>query len=345
MIELYPEQTLRDQLNSVNERTERFETPDTPYDPLEARDDDLERYGFPPRPDAYEQPDLHAFWHKMFSRGILEFVEIDFSLLPPQRETGSAQSARTLFSRTHREGSLNWSGAYITPRDGLMFTNVVGSWRVPTVTAPPGWSPFDTFGSSVWIGLDGQRRYLHSTLPQIGTGQYLNLPSQPGSTSRAWFQWWPQSEMTLNGMTVVPGDYMMAWLRVVNVHAVHMSLLNWSRLTLARFTWPAPMVTMPPFITTPVQAIVSGATAEWVTERPAIAPTPVLYNLPAYSTVHFDDCLAASALSPGLPFVARDVDNPRLIRMYRRATSPRRAVTISVGRRVSAHEVETRYQP
>lgn len=343
MIELFPEQTLRAQLERVNQNTIRFETPDTPYYPLGALDDDLERYGFPPRPNEYEHPELFAFWRKMFERGIEEFAEIDFSLLPPHLGTGSAQSARSLFTRTHREGSLNWSGAYITPRDGLMFTDVVGSWFVPTVSAPPGWPPSDTYGSSVWIGLDGQRRYLHSTLPQIGTGQYLNLPSVPGSTTTAWFQWWPQNEMTLP-MTMVPGDYVMAWLLVLNLTQVHMILLNWSRLSLARFVWPAPMVIMPPFITTPLQASVSGATAEWITERPAVAPTPVLYNLPNYSTVRFEDCMAASALNPGLAFVDRDVDNPRLIRMYRRAQSPRRAVTISVARRVSEHEVETRYQ-
>ena len=342
MIELSPALAPEDQVTRINQQTITFETPETPYFPLNASDADLERYGFPPRPNQEEHPELYAFWRKMFERGIEEFVEITFSLIVPP--AGHAQSARTLFSRTHREASLNWSGVYITPRDGRMFTDVVGSWYVPTVITPSGWPPSDPYGSSVWIGLDGQRRYLHSTLPQVGTGQYLNLPSMLGSTSTAWFQWWPQSEMTLP-MTIVPGDYVMAWLLVLNQHQVHMILLNWSRLTLATFIWTAPTVIMPPFIMTPVQASVSGATAQWITERPAIAPTPVLYNLPNYGMVHFDDCMAASALNPGMAFVDRDVSNPRLIRMYRRATPPRRTVTISTARRISEHEVETHYQP
>ena len=68
------------------------------------------------------------------------------------RATGSA------ISFTHHEGSRNWSGAYITPRDGLMFTDVFAFWTVPTVMAPPVGPPGGTYGSltgSAWTASEG----------------------------------------------------------------------------------------------------------------------------------------------------------------------------------------------
>ena len=73
-----------------------------------------------------------------------------------------------------RESSLNWSGAYVTPRNGRQFTEVHGRWEVPAVAVPSGTSGSPEFRSSIWIGLDGQRRYFDSSLPQIGTAQVLN---------------------------------------------------------------------------------------------------------------------------------------------------------------------------
>ena len=69
----------------------------------------------------------------------LEYVDIEIRLALPRElmEPGSG----AIGTRTHHEGSLNWSGAYVTPRDGQMFNDVTGAWYVPAVFPPPGGSP------------------------------------------------------------------------------------------------------------------------------------------------------------------------------------------------------------
>ena len=79
-------------------------------------------------------------------------------------------------SSTKFETSTNWSGAYVTSNRFKKFVQIWGFWRVPehldlpplgkTVTRPG--LPYTC---SNWIGLDGQRRYFNSSLPQMGTSQ------------------------------------------------------------------------------------------------------------------------------------------------------------------------------
>ncbi|MDP8921551.1 MAG: G1 family endopeptidase [Chloroflexota bacterium] len=328
----------REQLASMNVRARRFQVPDE-FDPLTASEKELEEYGFPPRPDQATQPELYAFWLELFSRP-LTYVEADFSLALPDEYY--SQSAGAPAARSRHEASLNWSGAYVTPRDGRMFTQVLGSWHVPTVVPPPGGSPAATYGSSTWIGLDGQRSYLHSTLPQIGTGQFLNLIGIPGSKTEAWIQWWPRCPVTL-GMRVVPGDRMMAWLIVLNSTDVFFMLANYSRGLYSAFVLTAPMVTLPPHVSAPVQANVSGATAEWVMERPAPCPHPDLFDLPDYSPVVFNNCYAVSAPAPGGAIRVETLAGARLIRMYAVKENPHRTVTVSVAEQLGPHQVKTSY--
>ena len=71
-----------------------------------------------------------------------------------------------------------------------MFVEIRGSWQAPVV-APPTPGEIGEFHSSTWIGLDGQRRYLNSSLPQIGTAQYVDVTAAATTfTTKAWWQWW-----------------------------------------------------------------------------------------------------------------------------------------------------------
>src|SRR5262249_43281738 len=126
---------------------------------------------------------LAKFWTEMFSQPLV-FAEPGPPLMLALRI--SDQLRMTTSGR--RESSLNWSGLYITPRNGRQFTQIHGSWVVPGVSPPPGTSGGLEFRSSIWIGLDGQRRYFDSSLPQIGTAQFLNAPSDPPFS--VWCQWW-----------------------------------------------------------------------------------------------------------------------------------------------------------
>src|SRR6266511_3732746 len=170
----------RAQLVELNASVRRFAPLHEGLNPLTAPAQDLADAGYPPRPDEVTQPELYASWNAGFGQAPT-YEEVEFSLPFPEEPLSYGGSTSAALGRSHREASSNWSGAYITPRNGEMFTQVAALWYVPTVTPPPGGSLTATYGSSTWIGLDGQRSYFNSTLPQIGTGQFYNRPSVPGS--------------------------------------------------------------------------------------------------------------------------------------------------------------------
>src|SRR5262249_51093576 len=154
----------------------------------------------PPRPNPDLEPELSQFWEELFSPP-LSFEEGDFSFVGPLPDNFQSTGAPVGGSR--HESSLNWSGAYILPRNARMFTQVLGSWHVPRVDPPAGENPFAEYRSSTWIGLDGQRSYLNSTLPQLGTGQFFNATGYPpGLVMISWIQWWPLPPLTIVGLPV-----------------------------------------------------------------------------------------------------------------------------------------------
>jgi hypothetical protein len=324
----------------IDKRIHFYERPPEDFNPLTAEPEVLAKYGIPPRPNAQNLPVLAEFWTEMFSPPLV-FTEAEFSLLP------DPVLLRALVTASgRRESSLNWSGAYVTPRNGRQFTEVHGRWEVPAVAVPSGTIGSPEFRSSIWIGLDGQRRYFDSSLPQIGTAQFLNAPGVPPFS--VWWQWWLRDNPTTFPpvplvLSIVPGQRMMASLRVLDETRVHFSVEN--RTTgeiFPPFTMDAPTDTA-----SGIQAKVSGATAEWIVERPTDVNTFELYELPDYRRVHFTDCFAISAnMPPGQPpgpGLEQTLDGARLINMYKVERNPSRTVTISKTKIPDVDRLETIY--
>jgi hypothetical protein len=241
-----------------------------------------------------------------------------------------------------REASLNWSGAYITPRDGQQFTEVHATWKIPPVIVPPSMPGTAEYRSSIWIGLDGQRRYCDSSLPQLGTAQFMNAPAPQFHT---WFQWWLRDNPltyvpAILNVEVAPSQRVMASLRVVNETQVHCIIKNQTTGVIFLFTMNAPTTL------SGRQVKISGATAEWVVERPAKQPDE-LYELPNYGTVHFTNCFALSAEMPvgGVPGPGqeRTLDGARLIRMYKTERNPSRTVMLSKAEPPDVDQFRTLY--
>ena len=314
----------------VNEWVHFFPQPPEGFNPLTARPEDLARYGIPPKPDPDQHPVLTRFWTKMYSLPLV-FVA------PPSLEVS--------LPPIPREASLNWSGAYITPRNGQQFTEVHATWEIPLVAAPAGMSGSAEYRSSIWIGLDGQRRYFESSLPQLGTAQFVNAPAPPFHT---WCQWWlrdnPQTyDPQLLSVGVAPGQRVMASLRVVNETQVHGIIENRTTGAILPFIMDAPTDG-----SSGMQLKVSGATAEWIVERPAGDENPAeLYELPNYGTVHFTNCFALSAkmLVGGVPGPGQEqtLDGARLIRMYKSERNPSRTVIISKAEPPDVDQFQTLY--
>jgi hypothetical protein len=315
--------------------TRRFAPLPPGYDAIRADDTLLDDLGFPPRPDDPAEHELRALWLEMFSAPLYR-LEFSFVLYPPE---GNALRTGRVGRRGGRQSSLNWSGASVVARNGQMFTDVVGAWRVPTVSVPAIVPVGVTdFRSSTWIGLDGQCGYLNSTLPQIGTAQRVTRVGAVDTvTTYCWLEWYPEiKEVTIPGLTVNAGNRMAAWVRVIPGFppgapmAVRMLIVNLSisPKPYAVFQVPVPAISWPPGSAVKLQPKVAGATAEWVMERPTNPDTHLPRELPHFTPVEFDPCFALTAPDPSGPRRLARFAGVNLIQMFRRENTLRRGTRV-----------------
>jgi Peptidase A4 family len=310
------------------------------FDPLRAPQFVLDQLGFPKRPDPARQPGAYAFWQRMFA--------------PPLVFDAFKSAAVPLWTRPRRafvaqfspeETSLNWSGAYITPRDGTVFSSIWGAYQVPTPNIPAGGTA-NKYRSSTWVGFDGQRRYYMSTLPQFGTAQNIDFVNGvPTRSYFAWWQWWARDvsgaafPIKLAAPDIHPGDLIMLFMQVASdrggVSFVMKNVTTGSAVNF--FQGPPPAVAGLPFK-------VSGATAEWVMERSADAGDPTPLELPDYGTVDFQDC-GAVAINPDTgATIERSLSAAKLIDMYVVRDGSERIVKNSIAERVNTTDFLTVYR-
>jgi hypothetical protein len=317
-----------------------FPVPDPGFNPVGSPRSELARFGFLPEPDRQVQRSEYALWSRLFFPG-LTFVQASISFVGAQRVRSGA--ARPAMTGTRHQDSSNWSGGYIKPRNGRMFTWLYGEWTVPPVSAPPTAPAGSFFSSSTWIGLDGQRRYLHSSLPQIGTSQTA-IAGQPPQPPTTWFQWWARDQqncfVTLP-LVVNANDQVRCLMVVLSATQVLFTMLNVNTLTLL-----LPFIVTAPTTSLGLQLRVSGATAEWIMERPADCVTGVPFDLAKFGVVDFVNSVAISARSPSSPFGrTENVVGARLIDTFKTSRNPYRAVTISKADRIGTDEITATYVP
>ena len=291
-------------IQDIRDRTFFWTNIDANFRPLDAQPEELTARGLQPLPDEHDprQQEKLAFWKRMYGPP-LEWVQAEYLELVPEQIRRTAEF-RIVSAPSLHESSRNWSGLYISPRDGRMIVEVRGEWNVPTVNFPTGATTALTERrSSTWIGLDGQRRYFDSSLPQVGTEQFIFNTS--GTITRPLYlfiQWFlreaPQLPMYLP-LPFIAGHNIMAAITAISPTEVIFTIKNQSTgafLTPIKVTSPSgPMPSGP----SPMQVRVSGATAEWVMERPMVWGSDDLYELPSFNTIHFVGCGASSAIAYG----------------------------------------------
>ena len=339
--------------DDLQKRFHGFEVPGGLFDPATASPALLRRFGLPPRPDPDRQPFLRKVWDRGFGAPLMlrEFIfsreRVQATIYRPQ----VMQADHRQFAETRFETSSNWSGAYITANRDKQFLQIWGVWTIPgNLRLPPG--PFQgppgiDYLCSNWIGLDGQRRYFDSSLPQIGT--VSTLEANGVTTAQAWTQWWARGNTNTAplplGLVVAPGDQVLSVLTALDPGTVNFVMVNLSAMTAIAVQGSAPTVTLP----NGIQATpdIAGATAEWIVERPAIPGQPTRYNFPDYGKTEFDLCIAVEgdgvdifSLFGGL---SQDLQGARFIRMYDRLNGPQRTAFISMPKRASDTAVRMSY--
>jgi hypothetical protein len=339
----------------IDELKQRFHAfpPTESFNPVTASPTLLTRFGLPPRPDADAQPLLRRVWDRGFGTPLklLEFRLDDLAV----QETGYRPQLRQVteqpIAETRFETSSNWSGAYITANEGKRFVQIWGVWTIPdNLKQPP--PPFQgpagiDYICANWIGLDGQRLYFDSSLPQIGTQS--TLQASGATTALAWTQWWArgikyQVPLPL-GLAVAPGEQVLSVLTAIDPRTVIFVMVNLSTLHAMAVKGTAPPVA-PPGGTVHTPEI-AGATAEWILERPAIPGQKKVYNFPDYGNTEFDFCVAVegdgvdiSSLFGGLP---QELQAARRIRMFDVLFNPARTAFISMPKRMSDTAIRVRY--
>jgi hypothetical protein len=140
--------------------------------------------------------------------------------------------------------STNWSGYADT---GLTYTQVKGTWKVPTVKTQSG-SKY----ASDWVGIGGFQSG-DTTLIQAGTSEQI----QGGVISyNAWTEVLPFSEVPIPGFTVHPGDSMTVTVKKVagvNQWSITVKDTTESETFTKGFTYAS-----------------SQASAEWIHEAPTV---------------------------------------------------------------------------
>jgi hypothetical protein len=324
------------------------------FDPARATPEELDQYDLPRKPSE-TQPALLRAWLRLFEMPLdwvdpdVKPIEVDL-VLPPQ-------SQQLLILPTRFETSKNWCGASIVPNGGDQFVNIFGEWNVPTPSLPPADEQGppgqkNEYQSATWIGLDGDRRYLNSSLPQVGAAQ--NFAVDPGKAGvpefYAWFQWWARCQVkltfeTIRGVHIKGGLRVMGLISVINPFEVRVVFRNFAPLNqITRFRRHSPKVRLSTGQI--IQPSISGATAEWIMERPTarkLAATD-LDLFPSYSAIRFDHCVAGVARAPGGPTSEEVLTGPRYKRMFEISRdAPSRTRFISMPEPISTTSFKARY--
>jgi hypothetical protein len=253
----------------------------------------------------------------------------------------------------HIDTSQNWSGGYLMPDGGRSFVQIWGQWTVPVPSPPAHASPPQhgtlEYQCSVWIGLDGNRRYRNSSLPQIGTTQSVTVAPDGSCTFKtvAWTQWWNRGgtsePVTIPDFPVAHGDVISCVLTVLDEHRVLLNMVNQSTSPPAF----AALELDAPFDRTPsgslLQLSVSGATAEWILERPTILGQTGMYAFPDYGSMNFVECYAVEASAGGTDTAVMKLLNPRFIRMFEICPGSQSTAYISMPARIDETSFNLRY--
>lgn len=183
-------------------------------------------------------------------------------------ETLTAESALKTEAALVAANDSNWAG-YIAASDLInpqqIVTSVSAAWIVPTVNV----SALNNTFTAVWIGIGG---YFDNTLIQVGTEQ--DSLGDRGDYS-AWFELLPQFAITIDTITVSPGDQMNASIQLIDPATDQWSIYIED-------------VTKGQTFQNAVYYSSYRLSAEWIVERPTTGRQ--LSILADVGTVVFDNC-------------------------------------------------------
>lgn len=287
------------------------------FDPRSASASELQRYGYPPRPDAASAPAAYARWQLMTNRSSTRInptlVERPirhgpFRAAPAQNNAPPASKA----GNQTAINSFNWSGVAIYDNaNPFASEEVTTQFVVPIAQQAFYQCTLSWDYGSAWIGIDGFN--IFSTSPDVfQAGIEFDAECGPGFSSTqadaacaadatplallpscipaqinqmttpyysAWFEWYPNYETAISNFPVNPGNYI--WVEIWNTSPTQGNafMYNASTATSVSIAFSAPSGTS-----------LVGNSVEWIVETPEV--NAFLATLTNYVAEGFTACEA-----------------------------------------------------
>jgi hypothetical protein len=231
--------------------------PPTHFDPVAASDEELAFFGFPPRPDASNNPQEYAEWKKVVTlpvRRIQAQMRLTNIKHGPARDVSVLQQPVT--PGVQGATSTNWGGYAIDdPKNPFKQTKtyIYGVWVVPFPTQAVGTCNGTWNYSSPWVGFDGW-----------GSGDVLQAGMDidaycSGSTKSqyyaAWYEWYPAGSVYFGNFPVAAGDVIYVYVWPTSTTVGNYYMVNLTQQVSSGGSFNAPSGTT-----------LVGNSAEWITE-------------------------------------------------------------------------------
>jgi hypothetical protein len=282
-----------------------FTQPPASFNALTASPAELARWGYPPRPNASEGPEAMARWSQAVSPSLKRVIPQLAKHEGVFHRPATGLKVISANGNSANATSPNWSGYVLTPAAGANpFSNVSGTWTVPTVKQAPGTCSGGWDYSAQWVGIGGNT---DAYLLQSGSEAdvYCNIGNNVPQYY-PWLEWYPgppiaiyQNASTKTTYPFQPGDYLVVYVSATNWSAGVSTTGNvlfeditqgWSfSLTFSAASVGGSKVT--------------GQSAEWIVERTEVngiyAALPDYIANPWYQTLALD--LGGTTYYPGSP--------------------------------------------
>lgn len=289
-----------------------YPAPPEGFNAVTASDEELEEYGFPPRPYQGELA-LYKRWQKIVTASTTRLTNVEIrpnskvghGVVRNRQDQGTTANANTSAGAANAT-TPNWSGYVISAPTGtfnMNNTSIQADWIVPGVSAPYGiencaYGPYET---AIWVGLDG---YNNNDVLQAGTVS----SACPNSSPVAWFEWYtadcaqnsyttPCDQMDVPGLSINTGDDVdvIVWYTTSapQGHALITDFTSGQGVSVG-FSQPEVIGAVPTRCSDPFESGcttggekpapgLQGISAEWIVERPSVGGAYA--NLANFGTV------------------------------------------------------------
>jgi Peptidase A4 family len=210
------------------------------FNPLTAADQDLEYYGFPPRPDQIAAPKAFATWQRAMSASktrVTPVLEVTKNFASPSTmQAGAAPPSGNAGPAT----SPNWAGYVnengVTAYGSSSFYYTIADYDVPNVRQASCDGTWDYAVTST--GIDG---WGSSDVLQAGTEEAAYCSGTTRSTYySAMYEWYPNGWTNITSLPVAPGDELFVEVWTTSSTSGHAYILNISANQSVTVSFSAP---------------------------------------------------------------------------------------------------------